>query len=51
MGISNFDIYFFSSKERCTDKSCGENAFCFKRKYCRCKKGYGGDPKILCTGN
>ncbi|XP_052106228.1 zonadhesin-like isoform X16 [Mytilus californianus] len=35
-------------KKRCNINSCGVNAVCVKRKYCRCKKGYAGHPKTLC---
>ncbi|CAC5423647.1 PLG [Mytilus coruscus] len=35
-------------KKRCNVNSCGVNAVCVKRKYCRCKKGYAGHPKTLC---
>ncbi|VDI14319.1 Hypothetical predicted protein [Mytilus galloprovincialis] len=34
--------------ERCNADSCGVNAVCVKRKYCRCKRGYAGHPKTLC---
>ncbi|CAC5423642.1 unnamed protein product [Mytilus coruscus] len=35
-------------KKRCNVNSCGVNAVCVKRKYCRCKTGYAGHPKTLC---
>ncbi|OPL33298.1 apolipoprotein, partial [Mytilus galloprovincialis] len=35
-------------KKRCNADSCGVNAVCVARKYCRCKRGYAGHPKTLC---